>query len=119
MLVRAVEIQGPEWLRGNQRWSLRVGCAGVHEPVSLSLFLNLAGDKNAPGTPGRQSKFYKHWTMANGEPPRKGRPMNWDVFLDRYFMAQVEKVTKNSKGVEKPEGEIYSHISHFIRREDM
>lgn len=98
MLVRVVELQGPEYVRAFQRWSLRIGCAGVAEPAELSLFVNLAGDKNAPGVPGRQSKFYKHWKMANGEPPKKGQPMNWDVFMDKYFTAQVERVTKDAKG---------------------
>ena len=119
MLVRVVELQGPEWVRAFQRWSLRIGCAGVDEPVDLSLFLNLAGDKAAPAVPGRQSKFYKHWTMANGEAPKNGQAMNWEVFLDKYFMAEVEQVAKDAKGQAKGEGETYSRISHFIRREDM
>ena len=119
MLVRVVEIQGPEWVRAFHRWSLRIGCAGVDEPVSLSLFLNLAGDKAAPAVPGRQSKFYKHWTMANGEQPRKGQVMDLGIFMDKYFMAEVEQVATDAKGQEKGEGEIYSRIVRFIRREDM
>jgi hypothetical protein len=119
MLVRVVEVQGPEWVRAFQRWSLRIGCAGLHDAVSLSLFLNLAGDRDAPSVPGRQSKFYKHWTMANGAQPRKGQVMDLSIFMDKYFMAEVEQATKDAKGEEKGEGEIYSRIVRFIRREDM
>lgn len=119
LLVQAVKIKGPDWCRNLRRWSVLVECAGVEEPVTLAIFLNLAGDESGPGKPGRQSKFYKHWTMANGEPPRKGQRMNFDVFVDKFFMAQVEKVTKDSKGALKPDAEIYSRISHFIRREEM
>ena len=119
VLVRVVELQGPEWVRAFQRWSLRLGCRGVAEPAELSLFINLAGDKDAPGVPGRQSKFYKHWAMANGGPPKKGEGMNWNIFLDKCFMAEVEKVTEDSEGEEKSESEIYSRISHFVRLVDM
>jgi hypothetical protein len=91
----------------------------VHEPISLSLFLNLAGDKNGPAVPGRQSKFYKHWTMASGAQPRKGQVMDLEIFIGKFFMAEVEQVAKDANGQEKGEGEIYSRIVRFIRREDM
>jgi hypothetical protein len=119
MLVQVVKLQGPEWVRKFQRWSLRIECTGVYESVDLSLFVNLAGDKNKPGLPGRQSNFYRYWTMANGQPPKKGQAMNWDVFLGKYFMAEVGKVRTDASGQEKAEGEIYSRISHFIRLEEM
>jgi len=119
ILVRVVEIQGPEWVRNYQRWSLRIGCMGMLEPVSVSLFLNLAGDEGGPSLPGRQSKFYKHWSMANGDSPRKGQAMNWNIFMDKIFVAEVTKVEKNSKGEEKNGCEVYSRISRFIRRVDI
>jgi hypothetical protein len=119
LLVRVVEVQGPEWVRKYQRWSIRLECKGVFEPVSLSLFLNMGGDKSGPGVPGRQSKYYRHWTMGNGGPPKKGQAMNWDVFLDKFFVAEVEKSSTDAKGKEKIEEEIYSRISEFVRREEM
>ena len=91
----------------------------MFEHVSLSLFLNLGGDKSGLGVPGRQSKYYKHWTMGNGGPPKKGQAMNWDVFLDKFFVAEVEKSTTDANGKEKVDEEIYSRISHFVRREEM
>ena len=119
MLVRVTELQGPEWVRNYQRWSIRLGCEGVHEPVSLSLFINLGNDPAGPRVAGRQSKYYKHWSMANGQPPAKGQSMAADVFLDKFFMAQVEKATKGTKGEAKGDEEIYSRIIHFIRLEEM
>jgi hypothetical protein len=119
LLVRVLEVQGPEWIRKYQRWSIRLECKGVFEPVSLSLFLNLGGAKGGPGVPGRQSKYYKHWTMGNGGPPKKGQEMNWEVFLGKFFVAKVEKSTTDAKGKEKIEEEIYSRISEFVRREEM
>jgi len=119
LLVRVVAVQGPEWIRNFQRWSVRLECAGVFEAVSLSLFLNLGGNQAGPSVPGRQSKFYQHWSMANGGPPKKGQAMSFEVFLDRFFMAKVERATKDSKGEAKSEDEVYSRISHFVRREEM
>jgi radical SAM protein with 4Fe4S-binding SPASM domain len=67
ILVRATSTQGPERVLKYHRWSLRVECIAILEPVNLSLFLNFAGDAAKPGRPGRQSKYFKHWIMANGE----------------------------------------------------
>jgi len=119
MLVQVVKLQGPEWVRQFQRWSLRIECTGVYEPIKLSLFVNLAGDRGKPGLPGRQSNFYKYWTMANGQPPKKGQAMNWDIFLNKFFMAEVGKVRTDASGQEKAESEIYSRISRFVRMEEM
>lgn len=118
LTVRVVEIQGPEWVRAFQRWCLRLGCEAVHEPASLSLFFNLGGDKSGPGQLGRQSKFFTHWTMAKGAPPKKGEAMDWGIFLGKAFVAEVQRVTKNAEGEEKQDGEEYSRIVRFVRRDE-
>jgi hypothetical protein len=119
LLVRVVSVQGPEWIRKYQRWSIRLECEGVFETVSLSLFISLSDNPSGPSVGGRQSKFYRHWSMANGGPPKKGQAMNWDAFVDKFFMAEVKKSTKNGQGEVKEEEEIYSRITHFVRREEM
>jgi hypothetical protein len=118
-LVRVVEIQGPAWLRMGNRWSLRLDCALFEEPGNVSLFLNLGGTKNGYDAPGRQSNFYRYWTMANGEMPRKGQLLDWNIFIDKCFMAEVEDVAKNRLGGKKDESQIYSRIKEFIRLETL
>src|SRR5882762_7763188 len=85
LLVRVVAIQGLDWIRQYQRWSVRLECEGVYEALSVSLFINLGSDPSGPRAEGRQSKFYRHWSMAKGGPPKKGQSMGWDIFLDKFF----------------------------------
>lgn len=118
-LVRVVGWQGPEWVRSLRRWSLRLECALVDEPVSLSVFFNFGGTPEHLGTPGRLSKYYRHWVMANREPPRKHQPMDWAIFVDKWFTAEVEDASKDGSGREKCEADIYSRISQFIRLEQL
>jgi hypothetical protein len=56
--------------------------------------------------------------MANGDTPRKGESMNWEVFMGKCFIANAEKSTKDSKGKVKEEAEVYSKITHFLKREE-
>ncbi len=117
-LVCVVGWQGPEWMRNGNRWSLRLECALFDEPVTLSLFFNFGGTREGPGIPGRQSKYYRHWVMANGEPPKKHEAMDWRIFVGSCFTAEVENVTKNSDGQQKCSAEVYSRISRFVRFEE-
>jgi hypothetical protein len=116
-LVRVVKLQGPEWVRAFRRWSLRLECVVVEDGALLSAFFNLGGTPDAPSMPGRQSKYFRAWTMANGEAPRKGQPLDWNIFLDKFFTAEVADCSKDSKDREKSEGEIYSKITDFLRFE--
>jgi hypothetical protein len=86
----------------------------MHEPGVVSLFINLGTDRSAPKIgKSRQSKYFQHWTLANQGPPRKGQPMNWDIFIDKCFWARVEESRLNSERKEKMDAEVYSRISKF------
>jgi hypothetical protein len=118
--VRVVGFQGPEWMHNVRRWSLRVDCALEAEGEgNLSIFFNFGNNPGKIATPGRQSKYFKHWTMAKGEAPRRGESLDWAVFLDKHFMAEVEDAGRDSKGNQKCDAEIYSRISQFIRSETL
>src|SRR6266704_4385067 len=113
-MVRVVELQGPEWVRAYRRWSLRLECVVVDEGALVSAFFNLGGTPIRPGTPGRQSRYFRAWVMANGEAPVKGQPLDWNIFIDKYFTVEVADCTRDSKEREKSEGEIYSRIIEFV-----
>jgi hypothetical protein len=116
-MVRVVDLQGPEWVRAYRRWSLRLECIVVDEGVAVSAFFNFGTNRNAPSTPGRQSKYFKAWVVANGDPPRKGEPLDWNIFVGKYFTVEVADCTRDSNDREKSDAEIYSRITEFVRLE--
>jgi hypothetical protein len=111
--VRGLKIQGPEWVRQYQRWSLRVEFALVHETESASAFFNMGTNRHSPHI-GRQSRYFKAWTLANGEFPKRGQEMTPDVFFQgQFFEVTIKPATQNSEGTAKPDAEIYSRITEF------
>ncbi len=114
-VVRAVKVQGPEWVRSFCRWSLRIEFALTTEPGFISAFFNFGNDKTAKSI-GRQSRYFKAWTVANGELPKRGELMSPDVFLNgQFFEVLVEKCDKDSAGNPKPEEEVYSRVTKIVR----
>lgn len=115
-LVQVVKLQGPEWVKRFSRWSLRAECQLTDEPVTLSIFFHMGGDKSAVAVPGRQSKFYLSWVMANGSPPRKGEAMDWRIFLGKFFRGKVEDCYRNSRNHKerKNDADVYSVITEFL-----
>src|SRR5579871_1052931 len=79
----AVRVQGPEWVQRYRRWSLIVEfeLLGERDAVRICAFFNLGSDPKGP-KPGRQSRYFRAWTIANGELPRKGQLMDPKVFMD-------------------------------------
>jgi hypothetical protein len=109
--VRAVRYQGPEWIRSYRRWSIRLEFALVHEPVSVSAFFNLGNDPNGYRV-GRQSRFYKAWVIANGEHPRTGQFMDFNVFMEgQFFQVVVADLRKDSEKKDKQPAEVYSIVT--------
>jgi len=113
-MVRAHLIHGPEWVRSFSRWSLRIEFHLMDEPGTVSLFVNLGTDRERPTVGGRKSKFYRYWTLANGEPPRKHQTMNYDVFIGKCFWAKVEDCVKDSAGKDKEDYDVYSRIVDLV-----
>ena len=111
----ATRIQGPEWCLQFQRYSLLVEFELMSEPdsVRVCLFLNMGSDPRKP--PGRQSNFYKAWTIANGDMPKRGEAMCFDVFLrGQTYEIEVEDVLRNSKQGLKGEPEVYSRARQIL-----
>jgi hypothetical protein len=97
-----------------QRWSLRIGLGLVNEPGNVSAFFNM-GSNPSGGKIGRQSVYWKAWTLANGEPPRKGEEMTPDRFFEgQSFRVVVDYVNKGDDGELKPEAELYLRITKFV-----
>ncbi len=113
-IVRGVKIQGPEWVRSYRRWSVRVEFGLISEPASVSAFFNL-GDDQSGYKVGRQSRFYKAWTLANGEHPRRGEVMSPDIFLEgKFFEVEVESCNRDAEGNPKPGAEVYSTVTRIL-----
>jgi len=112
--VRVNDLQGPQWLKNYQRWSLRGECNFLTEKGDVSGFLNFGGDPERPGRPGRQSNFFKVWRMANGGPPRRGQTMDWNDLLGKFFRVRIETAAKNGKGQSLSPAERYSKVVEFL-----
>jgi hypothetical protein len=108
----AVRVQGPEWVRSYRRWSLLIEfeLLGERDEVRVCAFFNMGNDPRRP-MPGRQSRYFRAWTIANGEPPRKGQTMDPAVFVDgQQFEIEVEDCWKDTDNNLKTAAEIYSKV---------
>jgi hypothetical protein len=112
-LVCATKVQGPEWIIRFSRWSIRVEFALTDEPGVASYFMNMGSNRERPHV-GRGSKYYAAWTMANGGPPVTGQQMDPAVFVGKFFHARIADCAKDSKKQDKPDEEVYSHVSELI-----
>jgi hypothetical protein len=106
--------QGPERLTCYGRRSIRIEFSVLgEENTAISLFCNL-GDKETPRF-GMGSNYFHWWTAANGGLPERGQAMSPDVFLEgQIFEVYVEDSRLNAKKQEKPDRQIYSHITKLI-----
>jgi hypothetical protein len=78
-------IQGPEYLKSQRRWSLRLECMFLDEPdARVSGFLSLGSDPERPRI-GRKSRYFDLWCKTNRGLPRKGQAMPWEDFLDKFY----------------------------------
>lgn len=112
-LVRVSKIHGPLWVNRYRRWSIRLVCSLTDEPGEVSYFMNM-GDKRDGPRAGRQSNYYRAWTLANGGPPRTGETMVTEVFLDKFFRVRIADCRKDSDEKEKPADEVYSHVAELL-----
>jgi hypothetical protein len=108
----AVRIIAPQYLRSWKRWSMGVCFRPFSEPdAEVVLFLNLGEDMK----PKRASGFFRAWTMANGELPKKGQKMDSSVFLeDQIYEIEVVDAAADSTGERKANAEIYSKVKRII-----
>lgn len=83
----------------------------VHEGITIYAFMNLGNGKRCPG---RRSRYWKAWTMANGNPPRRGQKMTPRVFMHKWFKVSVRDVTHDAD--QKPHGAaaVYSKVHAIL-----
>lgn len=116
----AVRVQGPEWVQPYRRWSLLIEfeLLGERDEVLVCAFFNMGNNPKGP-RPGRQSRYFRAWTIANGEQPRKGQVMDPAVFRDgQQFEIEVVDGNKDMDNKVKTDAEVYSKVSriHSARR---
>ena len=68
------------------------------------------------GVPGRRSRFYRAWTMANGGLPRRGQTMSLDAFTAEglLYTVQVDDCSKDEEGMVKPDAFVYSRVTDIV-----
>jgi hypothetical protein len=91
----------------------------LDDATLVSAFYNLGKNLARPLSPGRRSRFYAAWCIANGEPPRKGQQMGLETFTDPslLYTVQVVDVVKDETGANKPGALIYSAVAKILRIE--
>lgn len=110
--------QGPEWVLAFQRWSLRLNFTLIDDLSQVSAFLNLGKDRKRKSC-GRRSKFFKAWSQANGETPRKGQRMTCSAFTEPglLYTVRVGDSVKDETQRAKPDVLVYSKVMEIIRVE--
>jgi hypothetical protein len=111
----ATRVQGPEWVRRFKRWSIIVEfeLLGEMEATRVCLFCNM-GNKAEPAV-GRHSKYFKSWTIVNGEMPHKGQRMTPEVFLEgQVYEIEVDDCGKDMNEEPKSDAEIYSVVTRIV-----
>lgn len=109
-------IQGPEWVHRFRRWSIRIVCQALDEPVTVSAFVNLGtGEKPCLGR-SRQSRIYQLICLALGRAPDFQENINLrQILIGRFFLVKIEDCDRNSRGDSKVKGEVYSRVTEFIK----
>jgi len=80
------------------------------------MFLNMGKSGKVPGS---RSRFFKVWSMANGQQPRKGQEMTMDTFTEPGLIYTIS-VADCRTGVDqmvKAEALVYSRVTDVLRVE--
>lgn len=111
-----VATQGPEFCRAFQRQSLRLEFALLDDGTLVSMFLNMGSSGKVPGS---QSRFFKVWTMANGEQPRKGQKMTLSTFTEPglIYTISVEDCRTDVNQKTKDDALVYSRVTDVLQVE--
>ena len=110
--------QGPVWLRRYRRWSLRIEFELLDDCQRVSRFFNFGSNPEKPEI-RRGSHYFKWWTAANGELPRRGQSMTPEVFFEgQVFRVSVEDASNDGEQQAKHDSEIYSRVTllHEVSR---
>jgi hypothetical protein len=83
----------------------------VHDGVTIYAFMNLGDGERCPG---RRSRYWKAWTMANAAPPRRGQTMTSRVFLGKWFKVSVADVSHAADQKPNHAAAIYSTVREIL-----
>jgi len=101
-------------IRRWKRTSLRLDFQLTCEPdLRVSRFVNMGqgrGEKRCPCT-----DYYRLWTLFNGEVPKRGQVMAFDVFVGKFCLVAVETVTKDAREKDLPEPLRYSVVRDVLK----
>lgn len=110
----ATRYQGPEWVRKYRRWSLMVEFELFSESKRVCAFFNMGTNPDGPHA-GQQSRYFKAWTLANGEHPHKKQKLDPRVFLDgQIFKVEVTDSGADSEGQQKEDALVYSRVTAVL-----
>ena len=96
-----------------KRWVCWLQCQFLGEKDKVSGFLNM-GTGSAPAA-NRGSEYWRVWTMAKGEQPRRGR-LPKKEFVGKIFRVRVDDTITRYDKRQHSEAAIYSTIKEFIER---
>jgi hypothetical protein len=109
----AVRWRGPDWVRPYSRWSLLLEFELLDDGKLICAFYNF-GENPKPEIL-RNGKYFKAWTMANGELPRKGQDLLPEVFMEgQIYTVEVEDNRQTSTQKQKSDAEIYSVVREIV-----
>jgi hypothetical protein len=81
--------------------------------IRLARFINMGagrGEKRRPCT-----DYYRLWTLFNGDAPKRGQAMAFDVFVGKFCLVVVETVTKDAREKDLPGLLRYSVVRDVLK----
>lgn len=100
---------------GFRRWVVMLRFRLIEGGQEVCAFYNLG--RREGSCPGRRSRYWKAWTLANGTAPRKGQKMYPKVFRGKVFLVEVANVTRDSEGRLHHASAVYSTVNNIIEKE--
>jgi hypothetical protein len=112
----ATRVIGPQLVLKYKRWSVGIEFSLISEDARLMAFFNL-GSGEKPNAP-RGSRYFRAWTLANGEMPYRGQALDPAIFLDdQVFEVAVDDCGRDEAREEKADSLVYSMVREVISAE--
>jgi hypothetical protein len=113
----ATRVKGPTWVRRYQRWSCAIEFSLLAEDKRVCAFFNMGSDPQRPHA-GPQSRYFRAWSLANGELPRHKQGLDPAVFLDgQVFEIEVADCGTDAEGLKKADALVYSRATAILSAE--
>lgn len=95
-----------------QGWKCVLRLRLVDTDGEVYAFLNMG--RGADPVAGRNSKYFRTWTMANGSQPKKRQQLSERVFRGAMFRLRIRDAARTHDGKKRTEGEVYSVVDEFL-----